>query len=228
MKNKNILICFSLLILCSCAKNHPTSIAAQTPTAIIKPTKTSAPEGVYKLDKSHASLIFKVDHLGLSKYTARFKRFDAELKFDPKNPELSTLSATIDPTSIETDYPDSATHDFNAQLQDDRWLDSAKFPKITFTSTKIELTSSDTARVTGNLDLHGVTLPVTFDVTFNGGYSKIPMDKNRARIGFSAHGALKRSDFKISYGLPIIGTKMGVGNEVEFVIEAEFTKSKSN
>ena len=77
-------------------------------------------------------------------------------------------------------------------------------------------------RVTGDFTLHGVTKPVTLLVTFNGGYAGHPMDPN-ARIGFSATGALKRSDFGITLGIPAPGTTMGVGDEIEIALQAEFT-----
>lgn len=183
---------------------------------------TNVPAGAYKLDLSHASLIFKVDHLGFSNYTARFKRMDADLQFDPENLAASKLTATVDVRSLETDFPDPAKLDFNAMLQGEQWLDAAKYPTITFRSTSIELTGANTMRVTGDLTMHGVTRPMTLDVTYNGGYAGHPMDPH-ARIGFSAHGKLKRSEFGISYGIPAPGTKMGVGDEVTVILETEFT-----
>lgn len=186
------------------------------------PVETNAPAGPYRLDKSHASLIFRVDHLGFSNYTARFTDFDAELHFNPEDPAAMTVSASIDPNSIETDFPDPETLDFNAVLRGTDWLNTKRFPEITFQSTGIELTGPRTAKVTGDLALHGVTLPVTLDVTFNGGYRGHPMDPN-ARIGFSARGTFERCAFGISFGLPPEGSRMGVGNEVEVIIEAEFS-----
>lgn len=180
------------------------------------------PAGDYKLDLSHASLIFRVSHLSFSNYTARFTRFDARLKFDPARPDAALLTATVDPTSIETDYPDKKTHDFNATLQNDQWLDTKKFPQITYTSTRIEMTGPTTARIHGDLTLHGVTKPLVLEAEFNGGYTGHPMEPN-ARIGFSATGQLKRSDFGISYGIPEPGTTMGVGDAVEIILETEFT-----
>lgn len=80
----------------------------------------------------------------------------------------------------------------------------------------------DTLRVRGDLTLHGVTRPIVLEATFNGGYAGHPMDPN-ARIGFSAQGTLKRSEFGIAQGIPAPGTTMGVSDEVNVVIEAEFT-----
>jgi polyisoprenoid-binding protein YceI len=189
----------------------------------ITPAPTEAPAGTYSLDRQHASVLFRVNHLGFSRYTARFTRFHAELEFDPANPAASSVSATVDATSIETDYPDPSL-DFDAQLQDEHWLDTARFTQMTFRSTEVELTGPNTARVTGELALHGVTRPVTLAVTFNGGYAGHPLDPAGARIGFSAHGSLMRSAFGISEGIPPFGSKFGVSDDVEILIEAEFTR----
>jgi polyisoprenoid-binding protein YceI len=174
------------------------------------------------LDKAHASLIFKVDHLGFSHFTARFKRFDAQLQFDPADLTRSSVTATVDATSLETDYPDPATLDFNAMLQNDQWLDTAKYPQMTFRSTAIRQTAPNSMRINGELTLHGVSRPVVLEATYNGGYEGHPMDPH-ARIGFSAHGTLLRSEFGIAFGIPAPGTTMGVGDEVEVIIEAEFS-----
>jgi polyisoprenoid-binding protein YceI len=80
------------------------------------------------------------------------------------------------------------------------------------------------SRVTTRIDPNsfGVTRPVVLDGTFNGGYSGHPMDPH-ARVGFSAHGSFKRSDFGVSFGLPAPGTKFGVGDEIEVTIETELS-----
>lgn len=195
------------------------ALPALSPAA---PPTDKVPAGTYTVDKAHASLIFRVSHLGFSNYTARFKRFDAELHFDPANLAAARLTATVDARSIETDFPDPAKIDFNAQLQNDKWLDTAKYPTMTFRSKRIEVTGSDAMQVVGDLTLHGVTHPVTLAVMYNGGYAGHPFDPH-ARIGFSAHGTLKRSDFGIAYGIPAPGTNFGVGDKVDVIIEAEFS-----
>jgi polyisoprenoid-binding protein YceI len=188
------------------------------------PPAVSAPEpaGAYTLDPAHASLIFRVNHLGFSNYTARFKRFDASLKFDPKDLAASTVVATVDTDSLETDYPDPAKLDFNAQLKGAQWLNVAQFPTMEFRSRRVEVTGANAVRIHGDLTLHGVTRPVVLAAKFNGGYAGHPMDPH-ARIGFSARATLQRSAFGIAYGIPAPGTTMGVGDDVDIVIEAEFT-----
>lgn len=197
--------------------------AAPAAPAIAKAPVNEAPPGAYKLDPDHASLTFRVNHMGLSRYTARFTDMTADLQFDPANPSAMTLSATVDPRSIETDFHGDKP-DFDAELAGPSWLDAAKFPKVTFKSTKVDVTGPATANVTGDLTLHGVTRPVTLETTFNGGAKPNGMDPAGSRIGFSAHGSLKRSEFGVAYGIPAAGSNFGVGDEVEFFIEAEFTQ----
>ena len=177
------------------------------------------PAGSYMLDKSHASLVFRVNHLGFSHYTARFTGFDAKLAFDAANPAASRVEAVIDPATLGLDNPPPG---FKEALLSAQWLDVALFSKMTFRSTKVELAAPHAARITGYLTLHGVTKPVVLETVFNGGYRGHPMDPH-ARIGFSAKGVLKRSDFGITLGIPAPSSKMGVSDEVEFTIEAEFT-----
>lgn len=183
---------------------------------------TDVPAGIYRLDKAHASLLFRVNHLGFSNYTARFTRFDAELTFDPQAPEAAHVSATVDTTSLETDFPNPEVIDFNATLQDETWLDTKKHPEMTYHSRRIEMTGENTARIHGDLTLRGVTRPLALTATFNGGYAGHPMDP-QARIGFSATGTLQRSEFGMTYGIPEPGSSMGVGDQVEIIIEVEFS-----
>jgi polyisoprenoid-binding protein YceI len=190
---------------------EPSAIAAHAP---------DVPAGDYKLDKPHATLIFRVNHLGFSNFTARFRRFDAQLRFDPRNLTATQLTATIDARSIETDYPDP-NYDFNGELQGEPWLNAAKFPEMTFRTTQVEDLGNDALRVHGELTLRGVTKPIVLDAKYNGGYLKHPMDP-QARVGFSARGVLRRSDFGISGGIPPAGSNLGVGDQVTVIIESEF------
>jgi polyisoprenoid-binding protein YceI len=198
-----------------------TQSAAPAPTNpdSTKPAAMDLPAGDYTLDPAHASLIFRVNHLGFSHFTSQFRKFDAALTLDPAHPERAHVTATIDPRSIEIVDPTLAV-----QIQGPQWFDSAKFPQITFRSSKVERTAPNAARITGELSLHGVTVPVAWEVTFNGGYASNPYDPKGSRIGFSAHGSLKRSAFGMGFGIPAPGTTMGVSDDVDFTIEAEFTR----
>jgi polyisoprenoid-binding protein YceI len=200
------------------AASAPVTPAEPAAPAAIVPVTTEAPAGAYKLDKAHASLIFRVNHIGFSNYTARFANFDAQLQFDPAKPEASSVTATVDAKSLSLENPPPG---FLAELLNPKWLDAAGHSQMTFRSTNVELTGSNTARITGDFTLKGVTLPITLDATFNGGYAGHPYDP-AARIGFSAKGSLLRSAFGVKEGVPPPGSTMGVSNNVEIIIEAEF------
>jgi polyisoprenoid-binding protein YceI len=179
--------------------------------------------GDYAIDMAHASLNFRLSHMGLSNYTARFTRMTATLAFDPAHPQAQSVTAVIDANSLQTNYPDPAKLDFDAQVQRE-FLESQKFPTITFRSTRVEPTGPATARVTGDLTLHGVTRPVTLEVAYNGGFGVGALGPSGARVGFSAHGKIRRSDFGITYGLPAPPMNIGVGDEIDVAIEAEFSR----
>jgi len=217
---KSILPVVALLAVTACSPQPAADKKAEAPVAAaLKPPKAEIPAGDYTLDKHHATLVLSVSHLGFSNYTAAFADFDAKLHFDQNNAGASTLEATVNPMSLTLPAPPEG---FLAELTGPQWLNTATYPAINFKSTKVETTGPDTGKVTGDLTLHGVTKPVVLDVTYNGGYPGHPMDPH-ARVGFSAKGAFKRSDFGIAYGIPAPGTTMGVSDEVQVTIEAEFS-----
>ena len=178
------------------------------------------PAGAYKLDKSHASLVLRASHLGFSTYTTRFSRFDVDLTFDPRNLPASRVVTTIDASSFEMDAAPQMCLDI---MKGPQMLDIAKFPQIVFKSGEIRMTGAKSMEISGTLMLHGVTRPTVLVATYNGGYAGMPNMDPQARIGFSAHGSFKRSDFGIAFGVPAPGSTIGVGDSIDFSIEAEFT-----
>ncbi|MCH9807571.1 MAG: YceI family protein [Alphaproteobacteria bacterium] len=177
------------------------------------------PAGTYKVDPTHASLTWKVSHIGLSNYTARFTKMTADLTFDPAKLDQSKVSVTVDPKSIRTDYPFADKKDFDKNLSTgEEWFNAGKHPEITFVSTKVEMTGPATAKVTGDLTLLGVTKPVVLDVKLNKAMKEQPFAKKPA-LGFSGTATIKRSDFGMTKYVPMIG------DEVQLLIEAEFLKS---
>lgn len=184
-------------------------------TAIV-PAHAQVPAATYKLDPTHASVTWKVKHMGLSNYTARFTKIDATLTFDPANKAASKLNVRIDPKSIRTDYPFPDKVDFDTKLaMGEEWFNAGEFGSITFTSTKVEMTGDNTAKVTGDLTLLGVTKPVVLDAVLNGAIEH-PITKKPA-VGFSATGTIKRSEFGMMKYIPMIG------DEVQLLIETEFS-----
>lgn len=180
------------------------------------PAPIEAPAGTYALEKTHASLHWRIRHMGLSHYTARFKRFDVTLQFDPVDMSRSTVQASIDVGSLETDL---ATPDFNAELRGEPFFNVARFPRATFASKQVTSTGPRSMRVQGDLVMLGITRPVTLDVVLNGSMKSHPFAKVPA-LGFSAKGTLARTAF----GLNPPPIREGVGDEVELIVEAEFLK----
>jgi polyisoprenoid-binding protein YceI len=202
----------ALLVAALCLQGG-VSQAAETAAPPAMPAM--APAGQYHLEKSHASLVLRVNHLGFSTYTTRFSRFDAELAFDPSNIPASKVRTTIDASSFEMDAAPQACLDIVK--------DTAKFPQIVFQSDRVEMTGAKSMQILGTLTLHGVTRPIALTATFNGGYPGMANMDPHARVGFSAHGSFKRSEFGMGFGVPAPGTTMGVGDVIDFSIEAEFT-----
>jgi polyisoprenoid-binding protein YceI len=214
---RNSLAC--TLALTTCLALAQQGRASESASDLAKFVPAPPPAGAYLQDKAHSSLTLRVDHLGFSHFTARFARFDIQLQLDPAHLNASRVTTRIDPNSLASD---NAPAGFLEMLEGPMWLDTARFPELSYRSTRVETTGSNSLRIHGELTLHGVTRPVVLDGTFNGGYSGHPMDPH-ARVGFSAHGSFKRSDFGVSFGLPAPGTKFGVGDEIEVTIETELS-----
>jgi polyisoprenoid-binding protein YceI len=197
------------------------ALAAVSPFAVAldRGSAPPVPAGAYTLDKAHTSLVFRVSHMTFSNFTGRFTSVDAQLDFDPLHLADSRISVTIDPRSISSD---NAPSGFLKMLSSKDWLDAEEYPQMAFRSKAVELTGTNSFRIRGELTLHGVTKPVTLDATYNGGYAGQPMDPH-ARVGFSALGKFKRSDFGVSIGIPAPGSNIGVGDEVEVILESEFS-----
>jgi polyisoprenoid-binding protein YceI len=222
MKNKAIRTAAGFTATCAVALLSVAAVRtlAAEPTEPPAMPALPAPAGQYHLDKSHASLQLRVSHLAFSTYTTRFSRFDAQLTFDPAKLTAAGVLATIDATSLEMDGAPAQCRDIVGGPQ---LLNTAKFRKIVFRSERVRMTGAKSMEISGTLDLHGVTRPIVLTATYNGGYAGMPKMDPHARIGFSAHGSFKRSDFGMAFGVPAPGTTMGVGDLIDVSIEAEFT-----
>ncbi|MCA8886766.1 MAG: YceI family protein [Hyphomonadaceae bacterium] len=195
---------------------------AQPPATSEAPAvQVNAPTGEYTLDPNHTTVTVRAQHFGLARYTLRFNKISGTLNFNAEQPAQSTVQATVDVTSLDTPY--TGQRNFDAELQNSSWLDSASFATASFTSTAVEQTGPNTARVTGDLTLRGQTHPITLDVTYDGSHSPHPLGMQISSIGFSAHGTLQRSQYGINELMPHAGND-GVSDDVELVIEAEFTR----
>ena len=186
-------------------------LALSTTYAIAAATDP-APGGAYKTDPSHSSFNWSFNHSGLSHYTARFTKVDARLDWNPAKPEASTLSVAIDPLSVLTDYPWPERVNFDAEIGGEETFLAAK--PITFVSKKIHVSGEKTGTVEGLLTFRGQTHPATLDVTFNGSMAEHPM-MGVPKIGFSATGSIRRSEWGLDFAIPELG------DEVTFAIETQ-------
>lgn len=165
------------------------------------------PSGKYFSEPTHTSLTWRIGHMGMSQYTARFNKLSANLDFDSQNPTNSSVTAIIDPLSVSTGLVN-----FDKEIGEEFFLGK----EISFKSTSLTQTGPVNGKLTGDLTFRGMTKSVTLDVTFNGGlvhpFAKVPA------IGFSAHGFIKRSEFGLDKFIPM------VTDDVEIFIETEFLK----
>jgi len=173
--------------------------------------------GTYQLDATHAYTTFSVSHNGLSDYVVNLTGVSASLNFDPSKPASSSIEVKIDPTKINTYYPNSAKKvEWEAEISNDpRFFNSAAFPMISFKSTSATASSGTKGTVTGDLSFLGVTKPVTLTVNYNG-VTNPPWMGETDVIGFDAQTVFKRSDWGMSH------LQGGIGDDVTIKFSGEF------
>jgi polyisoprenoid-binding protein YceI len=170
----------------------------------------------WQLDPAHCNAQFSVRHLGISNVQGEFTKVTGTVQLDDQDVSKSTVNATIDVNSLDTRVPQR-----DNDLKSDHFFDVAKFPTITFQSTKIQKTGDDTAKMTGNLTLHGVSKEVSFDVI---GPSKV-IQVMGTRRGATATAKINRQDFGIvfmSNALP--GGDQMIGDTVTITLDIEMLK----
>lgn len=178
-------------------------------TSMFAATPAFAAAEKYTIDPSHTYVLFSINHLGFSDTVGRFDDTSGTLMLDHDAPEKSTVSASIKVASINT-----VSKDLNEHLQKPDWFDAAKYPEMKFVSTSVKLTGKDTADITGDLTLHGVTKPVTLKAKLNkADYFQM---MNAWVAGFNAETTIKRSDFGMAAYVPM------VSDEVKITISTEF------
>lgn len=166
--------------------------------------------GEYSLDSTHATLLFKIQHLGLSTYVGRFNKFDASLEFDPDNIATASLQAVIDIDSL--DINDDG---LKSDLMGRSWFRQVDYPQARFESTSVRPISDSEFEFTGLLDWRGKQLPITVSAVFHGGATNILNGKYT--LGFSAKGSFLRSDFGMDKFIPLIGDEIRIEAYAEFL-----------
>jgi len=167
--------------------------------------------GNYTLDPQHAFVLFRVDHLGLSKVIGRFNDVAANLAFDPNDLAAMQLDGLIDTASIDLGDPE-----FESQLRGADWLASEQFPQARFTTAEVVVLDDGELQIQGELTLRGVSQAITLQARFNGGADNILTGKYT--LGFSANTTVSRKAFGMD------GFAALVGDAIDIEIEAEFQK----
>ena len=155
------------------------------------PVVTYAEAVLYTPDRWHTRIYFTVSHMGLSNYGGRFVEYEIQFMFDEDNIENSSVEVTVPVSGIDTFSPE-----LNAKMPNPEFFDTQSHPTIHFKSTEIEQHDATTARMTGDLTIKGVTLPITFDVTFNGQVMHPYFKLNN--VGFTAVATLDNRAYGVN------------------------------
>ncbi|MFZ3218159.1 MAG: YceI family protein [Candidatus Acidiferrales bacterium] len=177
----------------------------------------SAQAVTWQLDPAHSNAQFSIRHLGISNVQGEFTKVSGTVQLDDQDISKSSVTASIDADSVFT-----RVQKRDEDLRSERFFDVAKYPTITFQSTKIWSTGANTAKMTGNLTIRGVTKEVTFEVT---GPSKPIQVMGGIRRGASAATTINRQDFGItvmSNALP--GIDEMLGDQVTITLDIEMVK----
>jgi len=168
----------------------------------------------YTIEPDYTQGVFRWSHLGFSNPAAQVSQGQGTLEFDPADPTRASVQVTIPLSSLNTGVPALDEH-----LRSEDFFEVAKFPTATFRSTKVERgAGKDRLKVTGDLSLHGITRPVTLDVTI----LKVgPNPRTQlSTVGFEATTTLKRSDFGLGAFVP------QVSDEIRLQITSQGVEAK--
>lgn len=168
--------------------------------------------GTYVLDPAHGKITWSVDHMGFSTYVGQFTDVTGTLNLDTRNPAASKLQA-----QVRTDSVGTLNSALDAHIKTADFLDVAKYPTAGFQATSIRLVDADSAEIAGNLTLRGVTKPIVIKADFKQAGIN-PVDRKYS-VGFDGQARIKRSDFGVNYGVPVLGDDVTLHFEAEFKLQ---------
>lgn len=171
----------------------------------------------YQIDTQHSSAQFKVRHMMIANVKGEFDKVSGTVDFDSSNPGASSIEATIDVASISTRETDRDNH-----LKSPDFFDVAKFPAITFKSTKVTPAGNGEYKIAGNLTIRGVTRPVTLDVESVSDELKDPW--GFMRRGATAMTKINRKDFGMEFNIPLDAGGFVVGDHIDITLDVEMTR----
>lgn len=181
---------------------------------------SSAFATVYEVDPNHSRIGFSVKHLMIATVPGNFNEFTGKFDFDSAKNEVKDATFTVQASSINTNNAKRDEH-----LRSPDFFDVAKYPTITVTNSKVKKAGKNKYKWTGDLNLHGVTMPVTFDVEYTGA-SKGMMGENRA--GFTAKGKINRKDFGLTWNKALETGGVAVSEEVQLTFDISAIEAKAS
>lgn len=184
-----------------------------TPFAALALATPALAAETYEIDKGHSAVVFSAKHFNAGYTYGRFDDFKGSFTVDKSNHANDKVHIEVMATSVNSGVAKRDDH-----LRNTDFFNAAQFPTIVFDSTKAVPKDADTITVTGNLTMHGVTKPVTFDVDWTG-EGDDPWGSHR--MGAHATFSLKRNDWGVS------GLKDAVGEEIRLIVSLEGSRPKS-
>lgn len=175
------------------------------------PSPAAVQAGEYGVEPYHTRISFSVSHMGFNDWFGDLTDASGSLTLDPHRATASHVDITLPMASIST-----TNTKLDGELKSADWFDAERYPTIHFVSTKVVKTSARTAKIAGDLTLHGVTRPVVLDAQFIGAGIN-PLSKAYT-VGFHATTKIKRSDFGVKAYVPVIG------DDVQIRISAAFER----
>ncbi|MBL0224807.1 MAG: YceI family protein [Geobacteraceae bacterium] len=171
----------------------------------------------YTLDPLHTVVGFKVKHLMITNVKGVFEKFKGTVIIDEKDITKSKVDVSIEMASVNTNIAKRDEH-----LRSPDFFDVAKFPAMTFVSTKVEKAGSDGLKVTGNLTIRGITRPVVLNV--EGPTAEIKSPSGDIKRGASATAVINRQDFGVSWSKKLDGGGLVVADDVYISIDTELAR----
>ncbi|MBO9575252.1 MAG: YceI family protein [Sphingobium sp.] len=187
-------------------------VALAQPGAPAAPAMSADPAtvaaGTYSIDPNHSQVLFTYQHMGLTFNMGLLSGATGSLTIDPKSPNGAKLSVSVPINTLK-----STIAKLDEEFQSKMFFDAAQFPTATFESTSVAV-SGKTAKIAGNLTIHGVTKPATIDATFLAGGAN-PMSK-KPTMAFNGTTTIKRSDFGLGLGVPMVADQVKLNITVQF------------
>jgi polyisoprenoid-binding protein YceI len=170
----------------------------------------------WKIDSAHSQVTFSVRHMMISNVFGRFEKFTGTVDFNEKEFTNSSVDVQIDAATINTREPQRDAH-----LKSPDFLNTEKFPSISFKSKRIELVNSDHGRIVGDLTIRDITHEVVLDTEY-AGTAKSPYGTVNA--GFSASTKINRKDWNLTWNVALETGGLLVGDEIKVNIDLEIVR----